>query len=114
MARMTDEEADALDELVTKNPPKVSGAGKSGFFIKHKSNIVILDDVSATWLRVTSESTHKQPSELIGEIIWVTDTWHKRIAHCSFFIPPYLCRLKHTILANSTKAVIVKLSLIML
>jgi hypothetical protein len=48
---------------------KVSGDGKSGFFIKHKGNIVILDDVSATWLRVTSESTHKPPSELIGEMI---------------------------------------------
>jgi hypothetical protein len=69
MARMTDEEAAALDELVTKNPPKVSGDGKSGFFMKHKGNIVILDDVSATWLRVTSESTRKTPSELVSEMI---------------------------------------------
>ena len=69
MARMTDEEADALDELVTRNPPKVSGDGKSGFFMKHKGSIVILDDVSATWLRVTSESTHKTPSQLISEMI---------------------------------------------
>ena len=66
---MTDEEADALDELVTKNPPKVSGDGKSGFFMKHKGNIVIIDDVSATWLRVTSESRNKTPSELIGEMV---------------------------------------------
>ena len=69
MARMTDEEADALDELVTKNPPKVLGDGKSGFFMKHKGNIVILDDVSSTWLRVTSESTHKSPSELVNEMV---------------------------------------------
>jgi hypothetical protein len=69
MARMTDEEADVLDELVTKNPPKVSGNGKNGFFMKHKGNIVILDDVSATWLRVTSESTRKTPSELINEMV---------------------------------------------
>ena len=69
MARMTDEEADTLDELVTRNPPKVSGDGKRGFFMKHKGNIVILDDVSATWLRATSESTHKTPSELISEMI---------------------------------------------
>jgi nitrite reductase/ring-hydroxylating ferredoxin subunit len=69
MARMTDEEADALDELVTKNPPKVSGDGKSGFFMKHKGNIVILDDVCATWLRVRSESTRKSAAELISEII---------------------------------------------
>jgi len=66
---MTDEEADALAEEVLQNPPKVSGDGKSGFFMKHKGNVVILDDVSATWLRVASESTHKTPSELIGEMI---------------------------------------------
>ena len=69
MPRMTDEEAEALDKLVTQNPPKVSGDGKSGFFMKHKGNVVILDDVSATWLRVRSESTQKSPAELIGEMV---------------------------------------------
>jgi hypothetical protein len=69
MPRMTDEEADALDELVTKNPPKVSGNGKNGFFMKNKGNIVILDDVSATWLRVTSESTNKSPAEIISDMV---------------------------------------------
>ena len=66
---MTDEEADALDESVIKNPPKVSGDGKSGFFMKHKGNIVILDDVSSTWLKVKSESTHMTPSDIINEMI---------------------------------------------
>ncbi len=69
MARMTDEEADALDEIVTKNPPKVTGNGKNGFFMKNKGNIIILDDISATWLRVRAESTHKAPSELVNEMI---------------------------------------------
>jgi nitrite reductase/ring-hydroxylating ferredoxin subunit len=69
MPRMTDEEADALDELVTKSPPKVTGDGKNGFFMKHKGNIVILDDVCATWLRATSESTHKTPAELVNDMI---------------------------------------------
>ena len=69
MPRMTDEEADALSELVIKNPPKVSGDGKSGFFMKHKGNIIVLDDISATWLHVTSESTHKTPSDLVNEMI---------------------------------------------
>ena len=32
MPDMTEEEYDALDELWTKNPPKVSGDGKSGFY----------------------------------------------------------------------------------
>jgi len=66
---MTDEEADALAEQVLTNPPKVSGDGKSGFFMKHKGNILILDDLSATWLRMTSESTHKTPSDIVSELI---------------------------------------------
>ena len=69
MPRMTEEEADALDELVTSNPPKVSGDGKSGFFMKHKDNIVVLDDFSATYLRAISESSKKTPSEIINELI---------------------------------------------
>ena len=69
MPRMSDEEADALAEMVAKNPPKVSGDGKNGLFMKHKGNILILDDISATWLRVASESTHKTPSELVNEMI---------------------------------------------
>jgi hypothetical protein len=69
MPRMTDKEADALAEQVLENPPKVSGNGKNGFFMKHKGNVVILDDISATWLRVTSESSHKTPSDLVSEMI---------------------------------------------
>lgn len=37
--------------------------------MKHKGNIVILDDVSATWLRVTAEGVHKTPAELISEMV---------------------------------------------
>jgi len=70
MPRMTDEEADALADEVIKNPPKVSGNGRNGPFMKHKGNIVLLDDMSATWLRVTSESTNKTPSEIVSEMIW--------------------------------------------
>ncbi|MDR2964454.1 MAG: hypothetical protein LBU88_01615 [Treponema sp.] len=69
MPRMTDEEAQVLADKFAKNPPKVTGDGKSGFFMKHKGNIIVLDDVSATWLRVTSESTHKSPSTLVSEMI---------------------------------------------
>jgi hypothetical protein len=69
MPDLTEEEYDALDEYWTKNTPKVSGDGKSGFFAKHKGNVVILDDVSATYLRVKSEATHKTPSELISEMV---------------------------------------------
>jgi len=66
---MTEEEYDALDELWTKNPPKVSGDGKSGFFMQHKNEIVILDDISSTWLRLKSETTQKTTTEIISEMV---------------------------------------------
>ena len=69
MHDMTEEEYDALDELWTKNPPKVTGDGKSGFFMKHKDEIVILDNVSATWLQLKSEITHKSTTEIIGDLV---------------------------------------------
>jgi hypothetical protein len=69
MPDLTEEEYDALDELWTKNPPKVSGNGKSGFFMQHKNEIVILDDVSSTWLRLKSETTKKTTTEIIGEMV---------------------------------------------
>lgn len=69
MPDMTEEEYDALDELWTENPPKVSGDGKSGFFMQHKNEIVILDDVSSTWLRLKSETTKKTTTEIIGEMV---------------------------------------------
>jgi hypothetical protein len=69
MPDMTEEEYDALDELWTKNPPKVSGDRKSGFFMQHKNEIVILDDVSSTWLQLKSETTKKTTTEIIGEMV---------------------------------------------
>jgi hypothetical protein len=69
MPDMTEEEYDALDEMWTNNPPKVSGEGKNGFFIKHKNEIVILDTVSATWLQLKSEITHKSATEIISELV---------------------------------------------
>jgi hypothetical protein len=69
MPDMTEEEYAALDEVWTNNPPKVSGDGKSGFFMKHKDEIVILDTVSATWLQLKSEITHKSATEIIGEMV---------------------------------------------
>ena len=69
MPDMTDEEANALEKQVTENPPKVSGSGKSGFFMKHKGNVVILDDISATWLRAKSELSHTTPEAIIGVLV---------------------------------------------
>jgi hypothetical protein len=70
MAAMTEEEAWALEEEVTRNPPKVSGDGKGGFFARHKdATVIFVDHVSATWLRVRAEATHKTPTEVISELV---------------------------------------------
>jgi hypothetical protein len=72
MAQMTEEEAWALDEYWTEHTPKLSGDGNSGFFTKHRkkgSTLVFLDHVSAAWLRVRAEATHKTPTEIIGELV---------------------------------------------
>ena len=64
MPRMTEEEAWALDEEVTKNPPRVDSSKA-----RHVSRMVVLDDFSADYLMSVSIGTHKTPSEIIGELV---------------------------------------------
>jgi hypothetical protein len=61
---MTEEEAWALDEEVTKNPPHVDPSKA-----RHVSRMVALDDFSAEYLMSVSTVTHKTPSEIIGEMV---------------------------------------------
>ena len=72
MPDMTDEEYDALDEYYTKNPPKLSGNGKSGFFAKHAekgSTLIFIDDFSADWLRIKAVAGQTTPEAIIGELV---------------------------------------------
>jgi len=69
MARMTEEEADALDEYYTKNPPKVDGSKKGGIFTRQRELLDILDDVSADYIMSRSISTKKMPAQIIGEMV---------------------------------------------
>jgi hypothetical protein len=72
MSDLTDDEYDALDEYYTKNPPKLSGNGKSGFFAKRAekgSTLIFVDDLSATWLRIKAASSHTTPEAIIGELV---------------------------------------------
>ena len=61
---MTDEEANALDELVTKNPPRVDPSKA-----RHVDRMVALDDLSADYLLSLSAATNKTPTEIIGALI---------------------------------------------
>jgi len=71
MPDLTDEEYDALDEYYTKNPPKLSGNGKSGFFAKQaeKGNtLIFVDDLSANWLRIKAEANNTTPEAIIRQL----------------------------------------------
>jgi hypothetical protein len=64
MPRITEEEAWALDEEVTKNPPRVDPSKA-----RHVSKMVALDDFSSEYLKSVSAVTQKTPSEIIGEMV---------------------------------------------
>ena len=64
MARMTEEEAWALEEEVTNNPPKVDPAKA-----RHPVRMVTVDDFSADWLRVKAAAEHTTPEALIGALV---------------------------------------------
>jgi hypothetical protein len=68
MARMTDEEADALDELWTKTTPEID-TSKPGFITRQGFTMVSLDSVTATYLQAKAAITHNSLSEIINELI---------------------------------------------
>jgi hypothetical protein len=72
MAEMTEEEADALDEYYTRNPPKVDPAKRgTGFFTRRKAagRTITVDALSADYLTTKAIATHKTPAEIIGEMV---------------------------------------------
>ena len=68
MARMTEEEADRLDELWTKTTPEIDTT-KPGYFTKHMAHLIEVDTVSAAYLRARAEASNKTPTQIIGEIV---------------------------------------------
>jgi hypothetical protein len=68
MARMTDEEADALDELWTHTTPEID-TGKPGFLTSKGFTMVSLDPVTVTYLQAKTAVSHHSPSEIIGELV---------------------------------------------
>ena len=68
MKEMSDEEADALDEYYTKNPPKVD-LSKNGGFAKKSFRMVALDRISEDYLFTKAIADHKTPTEIINELI---------------------------------------------
>jgi hypothetical protein len=68
MARMTEEEADALDERWTNTTPVID-TSRSGYFARHMARLVEVDDLSAAYLRAKADAAHKTPAEIISYMV---------------------------------------------
>jgi len=68
MARMTEEEADRLDELWTKTTPEID-TSKPGYFSQHMAHLIEVDNVSAAYLRACADASNKTTTQIIGELV---------------------------------------------
>jgi hypothetical protein len=60
MARMTEEEAEALDEVIT-NADITLKPGKGGIFTRQRDLLKLLDDISANYIMARAEVTRQNP-----------------------------------------------------
>ena len=69
MPILTDKEAEALDEELTRNVPKLTEV--EGPFIKNyrRSMMVALDQLSAQYIQARMLATKQTPTELISEMV---------------------------------------------
>jgi hypothetical protein len=65
---MTEEEADTLDELLTKTTPKVNPAIK-GITAKKGFKMIPVDDFSAEYITSKALATRQTPEEIIHELV---------------------------------------------
>jgi len=68
MPILTDEEADALDELLTKTTVETN-PDVQGPFIRNREHMIILDTFSAEYLKSQIITTNKTPAQLINDMI---------------------------------------------
>jgi hypothetical protein len=64
MKTMTEEEAFALDEYYTQNPPKVDPSKA-----RIRIPMVRIDTVTAEYLAQEAKSAHKTPTEIISDMV---------------------------------------------
>ncbi|MCL2831680.1 MAG: hypothetical protein FWD78_00785 [Treponema sp.] len=68
MVEMTEEEADALDELLTRTTPKINPNIK-GITARKGFKMIMLDDFSAEYITSKALATRQTPEEVIHELI---------------------------------------------
>ena len=64
---MTDEEADALDELLTNTTPRLTNI--PGIFARQRALLSALDEVTANYILTRAEAMQKKPSDVIGDLV---------------------------------------------
>ena len=67
MPVMTDEEAEALDELLTNTTPRLTNT--PGIFARQRALLGELDELTANYLITRAEALHKKPSDIVGELV---------------------------------------------
>jgi hypothetical protein len=73
---MTEEEAWALDELVTRTDITL-GPNGSDWLSQREVRLFGLDDITRTWLIVKAKAVNKSPAQIINEMV------HEKIALAS-------------------------------
>jgi len=68
MARMTEEEAFALDEEIT-NADIILKQDKGGIFIRQRELLDALDRASADYIITRAIATNKMPMQILGEMV---------------------------------------------
>ena len=68
MARMTEEEANAMDEEIT-NADITLKQGKGGIFTRQRELIDALDRASADYIITRAIATNKMPLQILGEMV---------------------------------------------
>ena len=65
---MTDEEYDALDEEMTRNPPKIISDG-TDWLSQREIRISGLKNITVQYLLTKAKADHKSPVQIIDELI---------------------------------------------
>ena len=68
MAYMTEEEADALDEELTRNTPRVDFS-KPDIFMRQRELLNMLKPAAADYIMTRALATHQTPVQIIGELV---------------------------------------------
>jgi hypothetical protein len=65
---MTEEEANALDELWTRTTPPIR-TGEGGPFTRQRDLLRALDEVTANYILTRAEAAHQTPAAVIAGLV---------------------------------------------